>query len=93
MFALFLEDLELFLQNSVNCRLNIFEICIVILLFADDMVIIGNSQEDLQQKFNSLFEYCNLWGLEVNTAKTKIVVFRNRGPILPHERWFYNNEA
>jgi hypothetical protein len=44
------------------------------MLLADDMVIICNSQEDLQQKLISLFEYCNLWGLEMNTAKTKIVV-------------------
>jgi hypothetical protein len=28
----------------------------------------------------------------MNTAKTKIVDFRNRGPVLPHECSFYNDK-
>ena len=60
-------------------------------MFADDMVIIGNSREDLQHRFNLLYEYCKTWGLEVNMNKTKIMVFRNRGKLLPNEKWFYNN--
>jgi hypothetical protein len=44
MFCTILGDLKLVLQNSVVCGLNIFEIFIVILLFAKDMVVIGNSQ-------------------------------------------------
>ena len=32
-----------------------------------------------------------MWGLEVNTAKTKIVVFRRRGQIRVNEQWTYHN--
>ena len=35
----FLEDLELFLQNDINLGILIDNITIIILLFADDMVI------------------------------------------------------
>lgn len=36
---------------------------------------------DLQMSLNKLYEYCTKWGLEVNTHKTNIVVFRKKGPI------------
>ena len=91
MFALFLEDLELFLQDRVNCGLSIFDLCVMLLCFADDMIIVGNSTEDLQKSLNRLHQYCNRWGLEVNTTKTKIVVFRKRGRTLINEKWFYND--
>ena len=40
----FLEDLELFLQNDINLGILIDNITIKILLFADDMVILGGKQ-------------------------------------------------
>ena len=91
-FALFIDDIELFLRDRNAAGLNIYEVCILILLFADDMVICGNSVEDLQCSLNSLYDYCNKWGLEVNTAKTKVVVFRKRGPVKRNEVFWYNNE-
>jgi len=63
----------------------------VILLFADDMVLIGKSVEELQTSLTNLFNYCEKWGLEVNTEKTKTMVFRKRGPIKNTEKWSYNN--
>jgi len=71
MFALFLNDLEIFLHNVPDSDLTLYEICILVLLFADDMVIVGNSFEDIQCSLNRLNEYCDHWGLEVNVAKTK----------------------
>ena len=69
LFALFLEDLELSLQNGQNSGVSILDICIILLLFADDMVIIGNSVTDLQNSLNELQSYCDKWGLQVNVAK------------------------
>jgi len=31
------------------------------------------------------------WGLTVNPDKSKVVVFRKRGPILESEKWLYNS--
>ena len=87
-----MEDLELFLQKDVNSGLLIDDIVLIILLFADDMAVIGRSVEELQESLNLLHTYCNTWGLEVNTEKTKIVVFRNRGQIRIDEFWTYNGE-
>ena len=88
--SLFMEDLELFLQNDANSGMLIDEIVLIVLLFADDMAVIGRSIEELQTSLDLLHTYCNTWGLEVNTEKTKIVVFRNRGQIRNNEIWTYN---
>ena len=56
------------------------------LLFADGMVILGETSEDLQDSLNKLCKYCNKWGLEVNTVKTNVVVFRRRGGLRANER-------
>ncbi len=37
-----------------------------------------------------LHDYCDKWGLDVNTDKTKIVGFRKRGPTRRNENWTYN---
>ena len=85
--SLFLEDLELSLSNRRNAGLSINDIYIMLLLFADDMVLFGESPRDLQNSLDSLLDYCNLWGLEVNSTKTKIMVIRKRGHIRDIEKW------
>ena len=90
LFSLFIEDLEIYLQGKPSSGLNIKDINLLLLLFADDMVILGESSEDLQDSLNELYKYCDKWGLEVNTAKTKVVVFRRRGGLHQNERWSLN---
>lgn len=91
--SLFLEDLELYLQNNANSGIEIYDIVLLILLFADDMVILGNTPEELQSHLNCLANYCQNWSLEVNSSKTKIMVFRKRGVLRADEQWFYKTEA
>ena len=42
LFSLFIEYLELFLQDDVNCGLSFNDIMFVLMFFADGMVILGN---------------------------------------------------
>ena len=46
-----------------------------ILLYADDTVILAESQEDLQQSINLMGRYCSMWKLDINVSKSKITVF------------------
>ena len=92
MFATFLDDLELFLPSKIYAGLTLMNLCIIVLFFADDMVLVGNSVQDLQNSLNQLYDYCQYWGLEVNTEQTMIEVFLKRGPALPSEHLYYNNE-
>lgn len=90
LFSMFLEDLELFMLDDINRGLSLDELSLILMLFADDMVIFGKNIEDLQHSLDLLKQYCDKWGLEVNTTKSKIVVFRKRGGLKAHEVWLYN---
>ena len=50
-----------------------------ILLYADDIVLFGNSATELQNSIHILEEYCQKWKLKVNVTKTKVVIFRKGG--------------
>ena len=43
----------------------------------------------LQCMLNTLEQFYNQWGLVVNMAKTKIIVFRNGGPLTHFEKWYF----
>ena len=47
-------------------------------MYADDLVILAQTEEDLQNSLNNLSNYCNQWKLDININKTKCIVF-NRG--------------
>ena len=62
-------------------------------MYADDTVIsviFSENVEDLQNLINSINIKANDHGLYVNLNKTKIVVFRSRGSVMPEERWSLN---
>ena len=47
-----------------------------ILLYADDMVLIGKNERELQTMLNCMYDWFRQWRLKVNTDKTKIIHFR-----------------
>jgi hypothetical protein len=48
---------------------------ILMLLYADDTVLLANTPESLQKSLDVLSDYCAEWKLKVNVDKTKIIVF------------------
>jgi hypothetical protein len=63
---------------------------IYLILFADDTVLFGKTPEILQHLLDKLFIYCRKWNIEVNTDKTKVVVFRNSWRLV-NDHFFYDN--
>ena len=59
------------------------------LLYADDTVILAESADQLQKALDAAHNYCEIWGLSVNTSKTKVMVLTEER-CLP-KRW--NKEA
>ena len=76
LFSLFINDLELHLQQSTSAGLTLDQLSIYLLMFADDAVIFSDSIDGLQSSLNNLESYCRRWDLKVNVYKTKVVVFR-----------------
>ena len=76
----------------VDSGIQIDDIKLIMLLFADDMAIFAKTPEELQDHLNNLLSYCNSSGLHVNTNKTKVMVFRKRGGVKLNENWSYDNK-
>ena len=86
LFALYLNDLETFLlsggvetldlelrTNELNMYLKL-----LLLLYADDTVIISNNKENFQKCLNEFYDYCQMWKLNINFSKTEIIIFNSR---------------
>lgn len=86
LFALYLNDLESFLLSGgvetldfelQTDELNLF-LKILLLLYADDTVIVSNNKENFQLCLNEFYDYCQMWKLNINYSKTEIIVFNSR---------------
>jgi hypothetical protein len=92
LFSLFIEDLENALQEHVCDGIDIEYITLFLLLLADDAVLLSETAEGLQRSLDPLSKYCDQWGLAVNCAQTKVMVF-TRGAQPTHLVWTYNNQV
>ena len=54
-------------------------------------MIFSETVTELQRLINKLAEYCDRWRLTINLLKTKIIVFRNGGPVREYERWKFKD--
>ena len=73
-------------------QLNPDIIQILILLFADDVILASYSVSGLQNQLNILRQFAKNFHMEVNLKKTKIVVFRKGGFLGEKEIWWYGQE-
>ena len=76
LFNIFINSLAVEL-NDLKLGLNCGNTHICILLYADDMVLLANSQSKLQSMLNHIAQWCNKWRIIVNDLKSGIVHFRN----------------
>ena len=82
LFSIFLNDVEQFLCdkncNGVNISYEIDDIVIflklLILLYADDTVLMTENHKDMQTLLNFFSDYCNEWKLKINVEKTKSMI-------------------
>jgi hypothetical protein len=48
-------------------------------MYADDIILLSSSANGLPEKLDILSKYCKDWCLNVNTLKTKIMIFNKAG--------------
>ena len=74
LFNLFINDIHNIFDEcsrAVNIDNNKFNS----LSFADDLVLLSETEQGLQNCLTTLEKYCSDWGLKVNITKTNVVVF------------------
>ena len=100
LFSVHLNDLHHYLSVNgvpgVECETNhdvsiMIYIKILILLFADDTVLFGDSEEDLQFALNKFENYCDIWRLTINTSKTKVMIF-SKGRLPRNLKFYFKTE-
>ena len=75
LFSLYLNDLATGIK-SLNCGVDINDINLAILLYADDIVLMAPNEDSLQKMISYVYEWCRKWRMAINTDKTQIVHFR-----------------
>ena len=67
LFSIYLNDFELFYQNiTMGSHLNVsmkmtVHLQLYTLLYADDTIIMAESEQDLQTALDAVFSFCKLW--------------------------------
>ena len=86
LFSIFINDLAIEIKNSnIGIKLEVEDIAgnidisvLNILLYADDIVLFAENEEDLQHLLYIVQYWCERWRLEVNLSKTNILHIRTK---------------
>jgi len=77
LFAIFLDGLVTAVKR-VRVSSTMESMKLNILLFADDVVLLANSSQDLQKLLDAVYEYSQKWRFRWNCAKSKVMCFGSR---------------
>ena len=77
MFNVFLNGLAVELKAS-GIGINFHGIQLTLLLYADDIVIFADNENDLQRLIDLIYDWCRKWRLSINQDKSQILHIRKR---------------
>ena len=77
LFCIFLDDLITAI-NNIDIGISMGNIKISILVFADDIVLMAGSENELQIMLKHVEAWCQKWRFSVNKENTKVTHFRNK---------------
>ena len=75
LFNLYTNDMPSIFDFSVTELVSLNTTRLNCLLYADDLILLSESEKGLQSCLDSLNSYCNRWKLKINVTKTKVMVF------------------
>ena len=90
LFNLFINDIFDAVKNDASVSLDDLT-QISALMYADDLIIIATTPEELQKSLDGLTEYCKKWKLNVNIKKTKCMTF-SKGSNTKQHKFKINNK-
>lgn len=74
-FSVFVNDLASVI-SELGVGVQLWDSKCSLLLYADDIVFLAESEYDLQVMLDTMHEWCKRWRLPLNTPKSKVVHFR-----------------
>ena len=103
LFSLFNNDIEQYLEdngveslpvdmiNEVSFEVLDIYLKTFLLLYAADTVLMSENVDGMQTMLNVFSEYYNTWKLQVNIAKTKVVIF-SKSKVTQNARFMSDNK-
>ena len=93
LFSLFIDNLLKELK-ALDLGFDVGGLILTVLAYADDLVILSDSEEKLQKLLDCLTEWCSKWRLSVNNAKSGVIHFRkSRAPKTQHKFKLAGNDV
>ena len=77
LFSILISDLVDLIRGTGR-GLKIKDTNIDILMYADDVVILAETEGDLQVILNSVNNWCRPWGISINVKKIELLHFRQK---------------
>ena len=91
LFGLFIDCLERFLSARCGTQVGarVAGQILRVLLYADDLVLMGETVEELQALLNHLAEFCQACKMSVNISKSEVVCFNGESARHAQPYWTY----
>ena len=77
LFSLFLNDLVECLEKDGTHGVELWDIRLCATLYADDLVLLSENEDDLKLQIASLGNYATKWKMEINPEKSKVMIFND----------------
>ena len=75
LFMMFVNDIVSSINTDLNGIFSTEDMKLFLVLFADDQVLFSTSPTSLQSMLNDIESYCTAYGIKINVAKTKVLIF------------------
>ena len=77
LFSLYLNDLVECLERNGALGVELWDIRLCAMLYADDLILLAENEYDLKLQMDILGNYTIKWGMEINPGKTKVMIFKD----------------
>ena len=78
LFEIYIDKLEGCLEDAICVSTILAGIVIILLLYADDIVILARCPFDLDKQLRLLKDFFSTMGMTVNTDKTKVMIMKSK---------------
>ena len=92
LFMMFVNDIVTSINTDLDGIFSIGELKLFLILFADDQVLFSTSPTTLQTLLNDIETYCNVCGLKINVAKSKVLIFEKSIEPTLYDFYLYNEK-
>ena len=78
LFNISINDISNIFDETTSKPIGLNSTEVSCLIYADDLLLLSESKEGLQSCLDSLQIYCDHWKLNINSVKSKVMIFSSR---------------